>query len=340
MVVDIAKKNKEKLESIESWWNGENSRPLIMHDPRGDNERVSKLKATLNTFWPTVDAEPDYEGFVKTLDEIEQITNRGDRLSATPHCFGDRGTPLTMACYLGGDVRFTDDTVWVEPVIKQWSDFEIKFDVDNIWWKRSLALLEKSCELLHDRCFVRMPDFGDALTCFSLLRGTENLLFDLMDNKQTVLKARDKFVEARSMYHDACWKVYSRYYPGDCTWLSWGPAKTIVAMCDFCTMISPELFKEFVVPELETYNEYFDYIVWHLDGPDEVRHLDILLDLPFVKAIQWEPGAGSPTAGHWLELLKKIQSKGKSIYCYSESKEETQLLTKELLTEGLAVFER
>ena len=34
---------------------------------------------------------------------------------------------MTMAYYLGGNVKFGDDTIWVAPVIDTWDDFEIKF---------------------------------------------------------------------------------------------------------------------------------------------------------------------------------------------------------------------
>ena len=68
------------------------------------------------------------------------------------------------------------------------------------------------------------------------------------------------------------------------------------------------MFLEFVVPELESLSEYLDYMVFHLDGPDEIKHLETLLDMPFIDAIQWVPGVGNPTASQWLDMLKKIQN--------------------------------
>jgi 5-methyltetrahydrofolate--homocysteine methyltransferase len=336
MKENIAQKYKDKLELIESWWHGENDRPLISFIPLEDDKR-RKLTAKLNSLWPTTNSEPDYESLATTYRHTVADINCGDALPVVPHLFGERGTAMTMAHYLGGNVMFGDDTVWVKPVIKQWDDFEIKFDENNPWWKRSLNLLEKSCRALRKHCFVSLPDFGDAMTCLSLLRGTENLLFDLLDNKDAVLRARDEFIKAWPLYHKACWQIYSRYYPGDFSWLTWAPGKTYAVQCDFSTMISPEQFKEFVVPELEALSQYLDYMIWHLDGPEEIRHLDILLDMPFIKAIQWVPGAGHPSTGHWLELLAKIQSKGKSICCYTGSIEETQLLQKELSPKGLMI---
>ena len=335
---DIAQRDKDTLELIESWWHGENDRPLISFVSRQDNKNA-KLIAKLNHLWPTMDSEPDYESMVTTYRHMLENINCGNVLPVMPHLFGKRGTAMTMAYYLGGDVVFANNTIWVRPIIEQWDNFEIKFNENNPWWNRSLDLLEKSCQLLQEHCFVSLPDFGDAMTCLSLLRGTENLLFDLVDNKEAVIKARNEFIKIWPLYHKACWEIYNRYYPGDFSWLTWAPGKTYTAQCDFSAMISPEHFREFVVPELEALSRYLDYIAWHLDGQEEIRHLDILLDMPFLKVIQWVPGDGKPSAGHWLELLKKVQSKGKSIYCYTESTEETQLLLNELSPKGLAIHE-
>lgn len=67
-------------------------------------------------------------------------------------------------------------------------------------------------------------------------------------------------------------------------------------------------FEKFVLYELEKLKDYLEYMVWHLDGPDEIKHLDILLSLPYIKAIQVVPGAGRPpcTSSLWLPNIEKI----------------------------------
>jgi len=237
-----------------------------------------------------------------------------------------------MAFYLGGNVKFGTKTVWVEPVVEDWSNFEIEYNPENPWLQRSIKLLQKSVEKVADNYFVWMPDFGDALTCLSLLRGTERLLFDLIDNKDAVIAARDKFIELWPQYHKVFWDIYREHYPGDCSCLGWAPGRTYMCQCDFSTMISPAMFKE-----LEAVSGYLDYIVWHLDGPDEIKHLDILLDLPQVKAIQWQPGAGNPSAVGWLEMLKKIQKKHKGLCVYAHNQQEIEFLLGQLSPRGLRI---
>ena len=338
--MDIEKEFGQKLKHIEAWWNNENDQPVIEYRRTKDNKPiVDGLFNDANNYWPNSTDEPDYKGLIEFSAAAMDTMDYGDVIPIMQHNFGGRGAPMTMAYYLGGDVKFGEDTVWVDPVIDNWDDFEIKFDPDNIWWQRTLKFLETSCQMLCDRYFVGVPDFGDALTSFSLLRGAEDLIFDLVDNKQKILDAASSFTELWKKYHNACWQIYHKYYPGDANWMGWGPGKNYPVQCDFSVLISPDMFKEFVIPELESLADYLDYMVFHLDGAEEIKHLDMLLDLPFMNAIQWVPGAGNPTAVHRLDMLKKIQSKNKSILCLSESPEETKILTKELSPKGLRIWE-
>ncbi len=88
------------------------------------------------------------------------------------------------------------------------------------------------------------------------------------------------------------------------------------------------MFEKFVVYELEKIKDYLDYIAWHLDGPDEIKHLDILLSLPYVKAIQVTPGAGRPPCASdlWIPQIRKILEKGKNVIVYASSPEQFNIL--------------
>ena len=85
--------------------------------------------------------------------------------------------------------------------------------------------------------------------------------------------------------------------------------------CDFCYMILPEQFEEFVLPHLVEQVEHMERSVCHLDGVGELTHLDTILDIEGLTAIQWIPGGGQPplTDEKWFPIYKKIQEKGKNL---------------------------
>ena len=54
--------------------------------------------------------------------------------------------------------------------------------------------------------------------------------------------------------------------------------------------------------------EYVDYAMFHLDGPEALPHLDLLLDIPNLNGIQWQPGFANYPMTRWISLLKGIQA--------------------------------
>jgi hypothetical protein len=54
--------------------------------------------------------------------------------------------------------------------------------------------------------------------------------------------------------------------------------------------------------------------IFHVDGVGVLRHLDYILSLPQIQAIQWVQGVGDDLPIlQWLHVIKKIQAAGKGV---------------------------
>ena len=67
--------------------------------------------------------------------------------------------------------------------------------------------------------------------------------------------------------------------------------------------------------------EVIDRLVYHLDGVGQLAHLDMLLALPRLKAVQWVYGDGKPSARHWMEVYQKIARAGKRNFVIGDVQE-------------------
>jgi 5-methyltetrahydrofolate--homocysteine methyltransferase len=81
-------------------------------------------------------------------------------------------------------------------------------------------------------------------------------------------------------------------------------------------MISPRMFKRFVMPDVMACCEHLEYGFFHLDGKGEIPHLDQLLSIPRLRGVQWQPGDGQSMADGWLPLIAKIRDSGKRCQIY------------------------
>ncbi|MDZ7358952.1 MAG: hypothetical protein ONB33_15255, partial [candidate division KSB1 bacterium] len=82
-----------------------------------------------------------------------------------------------------------------------------------------------------------------------------------------------------------------------------------------------------------------DYSIYHWDGPGQIPHLEILLDIPELDGIQWVPGAGQPGPGSpkWFPLYHRIQKRGKLLVLSVVDKKDVLNLVENLSPRGLLI---
>jgi hypothetical protein len=156
----------------------------------------------------------------------------------------------------------------------------------------------------------------------------------MMDEPAAILAARDRMMAWSRQTFDEGWAMLKDRQEGGIDWMSlWAPGRVVSSQCDMCAMISPAMFREFVVPELSDLYHHVDYGIYHLDGPDAIRHLDALLSIEKLHLIQWVPGArqGEPHFGdplNWIPLFRRIQDGGKKVIIYPRPEQVKPLLDK------------
>ena len=75
--------------------------------------------------------------------------------------------------------------------------------------------------------------------------------------------------------------------------------------------------------------------IFHLDGKGVARHVDQILELPNLRAIQWVQGVGEDRPiMQWIPLIKRIQAAGKGVVV-DIAPEELEGFISELRPEGL-----
>jgi hypothetical protein len=104
-------------------------------------------------------------------------------------------------------------------------------------------------------------------------------------------------------------------------------------------MISREMFDSFVLPVLEKQCKALDYSVYHLDGSTALHHLDSLLSIEELDAIEWTPEPSLPQGGdpEWYDLYRRILKAGKSVEIVNVKPEQVTQLLDVLGTDGLYI---
>jgi len=136
-------------------------------------------------------------------------------------------------------------------------------------------------------------------------------------------------------FYDQSYAVVHEATEGSVCWIGfWGPGKSYAVSNDFSYNISPGMFQELFLPAIERQTRFLDYSIYHVDGVQAFAHVDALCTLPRLQALQILPGAGQPTALHFMKVLRKVQAAGKNLQLYLPP-EEIQPALEQLSARGL-----
>ncbi len=227
--------------------------------------------------------------------------------------------PGSMALYLGSEPVFSWDTLWYTECVHDWETYGLpRFDPENRWWKRHQEMLEEGVRLAGDDFVVAIPDIIENVDILSALRGPQAFCYDLIDEPVRMKALVDCIDDLYFQYYDPLYNMVWMH-DGSSVYTAfkiWGPGRTAKVQCDFSAMMSPLQFREFVKPSLEKQCERLDHSLYHLDGPDCIRHVDALMEIEQLDALQWTAGAGQPDGANecWLPLYDKVRAAGKGLW--------------------------
>ena len=224
--------------------------------------------------------------------------------------------PVPMSAYFGGTPQFREDTVWYDPEFGSWDKAETwSFDPDNQWWQMNLEITRASLEHSQGRYLISGCGLGGISDVIANLWGVEETLMAMAEKPEVFAFLRDRMVTCFQEMYDEVYGITASQQPGSFNWLQvWAPGRMTTLQSDISCMISPLMFEDLILQEIQDETEHVDYALYHLDGPDAIKHLDALLSVDTLNGIQWVSGAGaSQNPLDWLDLLQRIQKAGKII---------------------------
>jgi 5-methyltetrahydrofolate--homocysteine methyltransferase len=339
----IYKEDWEKAkERFKAWWEGEIIDRVVIQvtAPRNMNANHSP-DTPIWTEWDLVHNLSIPEIIVKNFERYCQNMYFGGE--AFPNFWINFG-PGVVSAFLGANPEIREDTVWFETP-KDWDTiFQcVRYNPDNKWWNIVKTCTSMVTENSNNKFFAGLTDLGGNLDILAALRGTQNLLIDLIESEDYVKKVLIDINQLWFQYFDGLNQILEKKMEGTSNWMSlWSPKKWYPLQCDFSAMISPKLFEEYVTPRLAEQCAWLDNNIYHWDGPGEIPHLDILLEIPKLQGIQWTPGTGNPGVGSavWFPLYKKIQEKKKLLVLLDMAVDDIENLLKEISPRGLLISSR
>ncbi len=331
---------KPDLEKVmarfDAWWEcAIIDRPLVsISIPKPDKEHLPGPSAKIYTSQRERWFDIDYRVAV-TETSLRNTLFLGDAL---PVAWPNLG-PEVFAAFYGCELIFGEDTSWSTPILDDLSHEALdtlRLETNSLYFKTIETLTDALLTAGKDTFIVGYTDLhagGDALAAF---RDPQNLCIDLLEYPEHVKKLcgriTNDFLSVYDIFHtklSAAGMPSTTWCPATCT------GKFHVPSNDFSCMLSTEMFTELFLPGIILECRHMDRNIYHLDGPQALRHLDVLLDVPEIDAIQWVPGTGREYWADWIDVYQKIQRKGKALQILSVPVNDLSILTEVLKPGGV-----
>ncbi len=322
---------KRKKRYLEYWARENHDRPLLaITAPKEKCEKPPvSLHRTFKERWM------DTEYVLKRANW--QMRNTCYVGEAFPAFHPDLG-PDFFATGYGTKITFGEDTSWAEAWMTD-TDVEefqgFQFDIENEYYKKMLELTMAAVEDGKDKYLVGITDLHPGADGLVSMRGPQMLCYDTIDYPEFVRSGVMELFPDFCNIYDKLYQLTTKYQSGSTCWMGiWHPQRWYPVSCDFSCMVSKDAYEELFLEEIEQEVRFLDGSIYHLDGPDALKHLDRILQIPGLGGVQWVYGAGNPTAAHWIPEIKKIQAAGKCVYI-EVVPEELEIMLENLSPEGL-----
>lgn len=245
------------------------------------------------------------------------MSNAVHYADSLPVVIPNLGPEVFSACY-GCELEFGETTTWSKPILNDLSDASLaglSFDMNSFPFRKLVEITKALLEVGKGRFIVGYTDIhagGDALAAF---RDPQELLLDTIDCPEAVKLLADRVTTDFFRFYDYFHELLSAAGMPSTSWLpAVGHGKYHIPSNDFSCMISDHMFEELFIPGIIRECQHMDHCIYHLDGPQALRYLDRLLEIPEIQAIQWVPGAGKGDWRSCIPVYRRIQSKGKAFY--------------------------
>lgn len=321
------------------WWNGGDIGRPAMQITAPRPEPIEEIPAM-----------PEPDGWVThySAKSFDYRVNLGARAcintyylaEAVPAVASGDLAPGCLALFLGCHGVEMPDTVWCEPCIESPETARFEYDPDNFYWTFCMEAYRQVGVQAKGKFLQSFPDLIEGLDTLAAMRGSEKLLQDLMDRPEWAHGCLRRITDLYFGYYDVLYDMIRDEVGGSVFW-AWAPGRMSKFQCDFSAMISPAMFREFMVPVLMEMTERVSYCMYHWDGPGALGHHDALLSLPRLNMLQWTSGAGMEPTWHerWWPIYHKTLEAGKKLYISAENKEQLIALKREFgeKTKGMLI---
>jgi hypothetical protein len=251
------------------------------------------------------------EGFVPWIEQhLAQMDDLEDDAIRPAQPF--QAIPWLEAV-VGCPLRSSSEHIWSEPFLSGppgASPFDLEEIRENPWTLKYLEFLDVLAERFRDERPVGQSILRGPSDLASACMGEERFVYSLVDEPEAAKAFLEHLSELERAFFQAQWEHTPRFQGGMVIgeFNLWAPRRAFRFQEDASALLSPDSYREFVLPWDEMLCELTEYNVMHLHTTS-LHLLDVILEMKSLGALQISQDEGVPLERVLPDLVRIQEAK-------------------------------
>lgn len=274
---------------------------------------------------------PDYERMFREAEDIGQDAFfTAEPYTSIPWMEAMLGCEITA-----GDASFISEPFMTDPA----AGAALELRPDNPWLEKFLEFAVKLARLAAGRFPIGQPILRGPADVVGALMGQAEMVLAMVDEPECMQRFFLKVAAMQRLVVGKLREIAPPFHGGEALgfYHVWAPGQCIWYQEDLSTIMSPDMYGEFLRQPERRICEGYDYTLIHLH-PASFFMLDALLENDFLSAIQVNKDVGGPSVPEMLPAIEKIVQRKNFVFWGDLTLEDVECLRDRLPAKGLFFF--
>ena len=331
--------NERAAEHVQFWNHEKTARPLVSF--RIGNyffathyQAAQKLLEKGTKITPgMIDVDSFMEDYERHFNEVKAL-NQSGFWTAEPYT----GIPW-MEAFWGCEIIANGESFMARPLVKEAGELErLEFRMENNpWTAKFFEFVTKLNKLSAGRFPVGAPIMRGQGDTLGAIMGQTEFIYALCEEPEIVKKTLAKIVDSFLQIYAEMHRLNTPFLGGSSMGLYhvWAPGESLWFQDDIGALLSPALYREFLLENEKRFCGKYAYTMMHLH-PSSFHLLDDILGNENLKAVEINKDVGGPSVAQMLPWFRKVLEKKRGLVIWGDMTEsEIEIVFDNLPPEGI-----
>ncbi|MDR2435358.1 MAG: hypothetical protein LBD47_12450 [Treponema sp.] len=277
----------------------------------------------------------DVDSFMEDYEEqytAVSALNQSGFWTAEPYT----GIPW-MEAFWGCEIVAGGESFMARPLVTETRDLEkLRFSMDNPWIAKYFEFVTKLNKLSQGRFPVGAPIMRGQGDTAGALMGQTEFIYALYEEPQVIKNTLDKIVDSFLQIYQEMHRLNTPFLGGSSMGLYhvWAPGKSLWFQDDIGALLSPQLYREFLLENERRFCSEYNYTMMHLH-PSAFHLLDDILSNKYLKAVEINKDVGGPGIRQMLPQFRQVLERKCLVVWGDLTEEEVRILFDNLSSKGV-----